>query len=517
MRLVNPGLRQLLLDLKGPSSFMKFGEELGVSGTTVNEWCKREDVSIQTEHMDAILSLARARGIEPMFYQDPPQLWDITKSYEENQKLRVPEPLSRRAPTDKIQSVFLGRAINSPVGATSTILTSSDARVAFLASADIDVITYKTVRSGFYRAHKKPNIYVYERDGILDPDQPMPQIVVTDAADASEPNRVRGFVNRFGVPSKAAEEWQADFATAKTALQPGQLLILSVMGTAGKEDSAQVLIDDFVKVVTLAIDAGAEIIELNLSCPNCQGREGELFRDLELTKKILRAVRAVAPSAEISLLAKIGYMPANDLETFVLETAEYVDGYTAINSIPVEAVADGQYGPVLVYPPAGTKSGLTGKPIKAYALRTVRSLNELRMRENLSYWISGCGGVTEPEDVTTFLQSGADIVQIGTKLIMDSIFGLRVRQHLENQPAQFVRSPKESVRMARLNWYHACQSIAGLEESEIGMIEAEKVFFGWREPYLRNSERAYRSDNRFRSGVPSKAEFVRLIRAATRR
>jgi hypothetical protein len=194
-----------------------------------------------------------------------------------------------------------------------------------------------------------------------------------------------------------------------------------------------------------------------------------------------------------------------------------VDGYTAINSIPVEAVAEGQYGLVLVYPPEGTKSGLTGKPIKAYALRTVRALNEIRMRNNLSYWISGCGGVTEPEDVTTFLQSGADIVQIGTKLIIDSIFGLRVRQHLENQPSQYVRSPKESVRLARLNWYHATQSIPGLDDSEIGMIEAEKVFFGWREQYLKNSERAYRSDSRFRSGIPTTGEFVRIIRAATRR
>lgn len=514
MRAFYPGLRQLLLDLKGASSFMKFGEELGVSGNTVNDWCKRDDVTIQTEHIVKIESFARARGVEPLFYQDAPQLWDIAKSYEENQKSKVPDPLTGRTASDKTQSVFLGRAINSPVGAASTILTSSEARVAFLASAGIDVITYKTVRSGFYRAHKAPNIYVYERDGILDPDRAMPPIVVADAAEAK---RVWGFVNRFGVPSRAAEEWQADFAAAKAALQAGQMLILSVMGTAGKDDSEQVLIDDFVHVVELAVASGADIIELNLSCPNCQGREGELFKDLELTKKICSAVRAVAPRPQYSLLAKIGYMPTYDLEKFTIETLEYVDGFTAINSLPVEPVAEGQYGHVLVYPPAGTKAGLTGHPIKAHALRAVRTLSELRMRENLNYWISGCGGVTEPEDVTTFLQTGADIVQVGTKLITDSIFGLRVRRHLENQSARVVRTPAESVRLGRLHWYHATQAIPGLEDSEIGMIAAEKVFFGWRDPYLKNSERAYRSDQRFRSGVPTQAEFERMIRAATRR
>lgn len=515
MRLSNSGLKRLLRDLKGVSSYNKFSDELGVSATTVKEWFNREDVNVQTDHIKAIATLARSRGIEPLLYDDPPPLWDVSKSFEENQKLAVPEPLGWRMPNEKTETVFLGHAINSPIGASSTIVTSSASRIAFLASAGVDVVTYKTVRSGFYRAHSQPNLYFVEADAVLDPDQPIPRIRVTHVKEGGQ---FFGLVNRFGVPSRIAEEWQADVRAALAAHNAGQLMILSIMGTAGKDDSVDVLVDDFAKVTCLAVETDVKVIEVNLSCPNCQGREGELYKDLELTKRILRVVSAIARRAGVSILAKIGYMPSGELETFVNETSEYVDGYTAINSVAVEPVTQGQYRDELVYPP-GTKAGITGRPIRALALRTINTLNELRLRNNLKYAISGCGGITEPEDVMTFLQCGADIVTIGTKLITDSLFGLRVRQYLEHQPARndVQQSTDDAMRLAGLHWISAMVSIPGLLDNPTWVVESQRVFATWRDEYTKNPQRAYRSDNRFRGGVPTRVEFERMIRTAIRR
>jgi dihydroorotate dehydrogenase len=398
--------------------------------------------------------------------------------------------------------------VNSIIAAAPTILTSSAPRIEFLASAGIDIITYKTVRSCPYRAHQKPNVFAVEREVNLNPDNiDTPRVVVMDVADSK---RMIALVNRFGVPSLPPEEWQADFAAARARLRPGQILVLSVMGTAKKDDPEVVLVADFVQVVQLALEAGAEAIELNLSCPNCAGREGELYKDLRLSKIICRSVREAAP--HVRLLLKLGYMSLRETEEFVLETAEYVDGYVAINSVAVEPWVDGQFGEVLALAP-GVKAGLSGKPIKRHALRMVRQLAELRVRERLDrIWIAGCGGVTQPEDVVQFVQNGADIVEVGTKLLEDPLFGVRARQHLELNPPMTMRKAADPVDVAHLNWLHAIDSIEGLKHDERGMIEAVHVFFRWRAGRVGSPDRAFRTDyGKSTHGVPTIAEFRRLL------
>lgn len=503
-----PGLQKLLLGLKGVGSYAKLAQDIGVSERTVIDWCKGKPTRIHDINIEAIEELARKRGIDPALFRPTPILWELTKSYEENVRAEIPEPLAPRAPSEKLATTFLGQPVNSIIAAAPTILTSSAARIEFLASASIDIITYKTVRSGPYRAHQRPNVFAVDRDITLDPDHnETPRVVVTDIADA---RRMIGMVNRFGVPSLPPEEWQSDFAAARARLRPGQMLILSVMGTAKKDDPETVLISDFVRVVQQALEAGAEAIELNLSCPNCADRDGELYKDLRLSKTICRAVRGAAP--HVRLLLKLGYMSPRETHEFVLETAEYVDGYTAINSIAVEPWVDGQSGEVLALAP-GMKAGLTGRPIKRHALRMVRQLAELRVRERLDrIWIAGCGGVTEPEDVVQFVQNGADIVEVGTKLLEDPLFGVRARQHLEVNPPLTVRKTADPVDIAHLNWLHAIDSIEGLKHDERGMVEAVHVFFRWRAGHVGTPDRAFRTDfGKSSRGVPTIAEFRRLL------
>ena len=77
-----------------------------------------------------------------------------------------------------------------------------------------------------------------------------------------------------------SKEWQIDIGRGKSLLRQGQILIVSVTGTTREEDkSFDYLVNDYVKAAVMARDAGAEIVELNLSCPNVKGdRAGDLYR-----------------------------------------------------------------------------------------------------------------------------------------------------------------------------------------------------------------------------------------------
>jgi dihydroorotate dehydrogenase len=476
-------------------------KKLEVSDNAVKPWFTGG--RIQDDNIAKIETLARTQGIEPALFQKPRRIWDFRQSYESNINNPVPQPPSV-PPLEKPVTTILDHPVTGVVGAAASVLTSSAQLVGYLANVGCDIIVYKTVRSIPYGPHPKPNAFVCDENRLLTPDGPQTPYHVMPVDDAPLP--YKAIINRYGMPSSTPEQWAIDFRAATRNLQPGQLLILSVTGTATRDDPPSKLIEDFAHVVTLGRQAGAKVIELNLSCPNCSGREGEVFKDLPTAVAICQAAKAAAGNAR--LLVKIGFMPKTQLLEFVRATLEYVDGYSAINSFPVEAHQDGQTARVNAFGEPGLKAGLTGRPILPLGLATVATLHEFREEHDLTFCILASGGVTAPVDVLSYLDAGADAVMLATVLFSDPLFALRARQHWQ-QRIPSLADRANQIELARLVWSRASsQASATITDPEELAIVSGLVFAKWQQAYRAGIAQRGRSTG---PRIPDQEEFHRLI------
>lgn len=494
---------------------------IGVSDKALREWLKKSEDELHRLHsdnIDSIIKTARSLKIEPELFAPPPLLWDYKKTYKENLLFDPGMPPHFPMPVKNHSFPFLGYPINSRFGASASVITSTSERIRFLAYSGVDVITYKTVRSDSYASHPPPNLFFCSRSPEtmpkMNPDLPFPNwVIVGDDPGSFDPSC--GMMNRYGMPSPPPEIWQADFRAAKRFMKPNQLLILSVVGTASRDSKDEVLIRDFLKVVGYALDADAEVIELNLSCPNCNGKEGQLYQNLPLVVDICEAVNRVAKGAKIIL--KIGFLREKELREFVLKTAAYVHGYSAINTIAVEGRRYGQEGLEPAYGKPDLKAGLSGAPILRYGLNCVKNLAKIKQEQQLdNIGIIGCGGVMTPADVQSYLNSGADVVQATTLFLVDSLAGIKVQEYLNSQIKSSEISAEQEIEIALVNWSKATQAIEreierkyGRDDGFLSRIE-EAALVDFRE--WERGHRATVALGPRRSSIPTVEDFDKRIR-----
>lgn len=475
-------LREVLVALRDHyGSMSRLANRVEYSSRAVREWFKKSEAELQAlpnRTKEALVGHAVKVGLPVEIYAEVQPLWDPQLSFEENAE-RPPAlpPRSADQPTVLGTSV-LGHAVRSPFGASASVLTADSARIQFLAAAGNSVLTFKTIRTSRYASHPWPNIYSCEPAAPeLSPGEEPPTFLVGTERSGHSPTF--GLLNRFGMPSPPPEVWQSDFRHALTTLDSDQLLLLSVVGTAGPKNSAEMLVKDFASVVTLAIDAGASVIELNLSCPNCVGREGVVYADTGLAKRICKAARTRVTSHK--LVAKIGYLPDERLQELVLATAPYLDGYTAINTVPVEGFVRGiELEPAFKHP--GLKAGLSGKPILRLGLHAVGQLAEIREHEHLTQLsIIGVGGVSSVSDVQSYLDAGADAVQATTVFFTDPLFGRRVERYLATQPRRLRLPGAQERHQAKSNWLAATEELEEASPDKIRLLEgpATEVWMQW--------------------------------------
>lgn len=472
-------LKDLLAELKNRvGSVSRLAHRLRVSEKRVSQWLRMDDAAlagVRQDNVDAILHLAHALDVDSNHYATPPALWDVTRPFRENISagMSIPDAPSSHVSVPRIP--FLGHPLLTTFGASSSVLTATPSRIGFLAHVGNNLITYKTVRSAQYGVHPWPNAFFCAPDTpTLDPEDRRPPTVFVGSSEERF-NPRHGMVNRFGMPSPPPEVWKVEFQKALSFMQDGQLLMLSVVGTASKKNPAHSLVEDFQKVVTLALEAGAPVIELNLSCPNCSGREGLVFQDPELSIAIVKAARQVAPATR--LLAKIGYLNPDALSHFFCSTAPFVNGYSAINTQPVRVLRTGldRHEPAF----GGSPGGLSGRPLRRLALQCVSNLVKLREREGVTELaIVAMGGVSEPRDVEDYLNAGADAVQATTIFFADPYFARSVEPVFDNRLLHAETLARDRLIRARMFW---AQAVEDLDSSfpDHGHQIAEAAVLSW--------------------------------------
>ncbi|HSW97925.1 MAG TPA: tRNA-dihydrouridine synthase [Candidatus Saccharimonadales bacterium] len=315
---------------------------------------------------------------------------------------------------------FLGKKVYLPFGIPAgPVLNSNFVKEAF--NKGFDLVVYKTVRSAIFPCHPFPNVLQVAVDGDLTIEKSQKPLLAEK--DFHEPLAI---TNSFGVPSKDPSFWQEDVKKAISYAKKGQVLILSFMGTVKPNQTEEEFIQDFADAARLAKETGAEIFEVNLSCPNI-GNEGLVCYNLPVSEKICQEIRNTLGSAP--LIIKVGYYQSSEDIKKIAEIAEkYAQGIAVINTIPA-AIVDDQGNQAL---PGNNrlKSGICGAPIKWAGIDMVKQIKKIKEENNYSFSLIGVGGVTTPQDYTDYVNTGADAVMSATGAMWNPYLAQEIKKEI---------------------------------------------------------------------------------------
>jgi dihydroorotate dehydrogenase len=337
------------------------------------------------------------------------QLYDPTKDYQANFNegpFFSNEIPIRNFPPQEQWVDFLGHKIATRIGVPAGPLLNSK-WTTLAGRLGFDVVTYKTIRTQKYASHPLPNITFV--DANLNSENLDDPIVATTKLSQAH----FGITNSFGMPSQDPDFLRTDIQKAQKELAPGQLLIVSAVGTPRPGED---FIADFVAAVRLAKECGAQVVEANFSCPNVCTGEGSLYTNPETIADLGK--KLVIELDDTPLIIKIGYFRDTQLLKKVLITAAKagIRAISGLNSVAMKVI--NEHGEPALGPERPT-SGVCGAPIRDMALDFIHQAREVINNEKLGLQLIGVGGITAPEHFNDFINAGADVAMTATGMMWD--------------------------------------------------------------------------------------------------
>ncbi|MBI1971542.1 MAG: dihydroorotate dehydrogenase [Candidatus Wildermuthbacteria bacterium] len=235
-------------------------------------------------------------------------------------------------------------------------------------------------------------------------------------------------LNSLGLPNGGRTYYTEHLPTmARLAHQSGKTLWVSVAGFTPK---------DYVRLVLLAVRGGADVVEINLGCPNVwdEGKQKSIASfDPILTEEILARIEREITSDTPCLFAvkmspylnnllppheKLRVSPYSTdpllLEKMakVIAQSKLIRVITSANTVPNAFAVRDDGTPAIQSPDVQNGvGGLAGSIVKQMGLAQVRRLVKLLP----SYVdVIGVGGINSGQDVANYLEAGAKAVQIAT-------------------------------------------------------------------------------------------------------
>jgi len=236
-----------------------------------------------------------------------------------------------------------------------------------------------------------------------------------------------GLLNAMGLPNPGVRHFDEEIKEVKETEVP---VIVSIYAFSSEE---------FAKAAEVAVDMGADALELNVSCPHVEETGAEIGSDPELVAEVVRKVKN---KVNKPVFVKLTPNVANIVEVAKAAVRAGADAITAINTVRAMAIEIETTRPFL----ANKIGGLSGPAIKPIAVRCIYEI----YRE-VDVPVIGCGGITDWRDAVEFMLAGASTVQIGTAIAFK---GLRVFKSVTRGVDAYVRkkgfrSVKDIVGLAQ--------------------------------------------------------------------
>lgn len=198
------------------------------------------------------------------------------------------------------------------------------------------------------------------------------------------------FMNAVGLGNPGIDNFISEIREIKELNIP---LIVSVFGDTN---------DMYVDVAKKAEQAGADAIELNISCPHAE--VSSIGIDKDLTRSLVSEVK---DRLSIPIFVKLNPNVTDMGEIALAAEQGGADAVVAINTVGALKIDVRTKRPILSH----GSGGLSGRAIHPIAVKKVYDLYKI-----LKIPIIGCGGIFDWQDVIEFFLAGASAVQIGTAL-----------------------------------------------------------------------------------------------------
>lgn len=201
------------------------------------------------------------------------------------------------------------------------------------------------------------------------------------------------FINSVGLGNPGIDDFVPEIEELK---RNNITTIVSVFGDS---------IESYADVAVKAQEAGADAIELNISCPHAE--IASICHDKNVTSDYVSSVKK---KLRIPLFVKLSPNVTNIGEIALSAEKAGADAITAINTVNAMVIDPETQRPILAH----GSGGLSGRAIHPIAVKKVYDLYKV-----LKIPIIGCGGVFSWEDAIELILAGATAVQIGSALHQD--------------------------------------------------------------------------------------------------
>lgn len=218
-----------------------------------------------------------------------------------------------------------------------------------------------------------------------------------------------GMLNAIGLQGPGVSQWLAEELPALVAT--GARVVASIWGRS---------VDEFRSAAEQLADASPAVVavEVNLSCPNLEGRQGIFAHDAELSAEVIGATAGcgrprwakLSPNTD-RIVAIAGAVHEAGAEAVTLSNTLLGMVLDAVTGLPVLGAGGGGY---------------SGKPVHAVAVRTIYDVHVALPKLP----IVGVGGVASGWDAAELMLAGASAVQVGTATFADPRAPLHVQQEL---------------------------------------------------------------------------------------
>jgi len=214
-----------------------------------------------------------------------------------------------------------------------------------------------------------------------------------------------GMINAVGLQGPGVEYWLHNLLPP--LVEAGAAVVCSIWGRS---------VDDYARAADMLAKAPSEVIavEVNLSCPNLEGRGSIFAHDAALSAEVIDACSV----AGRPLWAKLSPNTDRIVEVASAVVDAGADALTLVNTLLGLAIDPQTRRPAL----GNGGGGLSGPPVHAVAVRAIADVH----REMPAVPIIGVGGISTGWDAIEMMLVGASAVQVGTASFVNPRAPLRI-------------------------------------------------------------------------------------------